>query len=44
MEFDEGLVKAEDMRGILELGGRTIGIGDWRPKYGRFEVKEFKTS
>lgn len=42
LEFDEGLVKDEDLRKILELGGKTIGLGDWRPKYGRFEVREFK--
>lgn len=41
--FDEKLVKPEDMKAILDLGGSTIGIGDWRPKYGRFEVGEFKT-
>ena len=42
IEFDEKLVKPEDMKAIFNLGGSTIGIGDWRPKYGRFEVVEFK--
>jgi hypothetical protein len=27
---------------ILEHGGRLIGIGDWRPKFGRFIVTKWK--
>jgi len=26
----------------LDEAGRTVGIGDWRPRYGRFMVTEFK--
>jgi len=33
-------------KGVLKLAldeaGRTIGIGDWRPRFGRFIVTEFK--
>lgn len=42
VEFDEKLVGPDVMREILNEGGRTVGIGDWRPKYGRFKVAEFK--
>lgn len=31
----------EILREILETAGASTGIGDFRPKYGRFEVKEF---
>lgn len=30
------------LRNILDYAGLYVGIGGWRPKYGRFEVKSFK--
>lgn len=30
------------MKEILEYAGRFVGIGDWRPHFGRFEVIEFE--
>jgi len=32
----------EMLREILERAGTTIGIGDYRPKYGLFEVMKFE--
>lgn len=32
----------DKMREILEYAGRFVGIGDWRPHFGRFEVIEFQ--
>lgn len=32
----------EDVRQWLEYAGAKVGIGDYRPKFGRFEVAEFK--
>lgn len=32
----------EDLRGVLEFAGTYVGIGDYRPRYGRFEIKLFK--
>ena len=29
---------------VLEYAGSYVGVGDWRPKYGRFEVTKFKKS
>jgi hypothetical protein len=26
------------VRGFIEKAGKAIGLGDWRPKYGRFEI------
>jgi hypothetical protein len=35
-------INFETLKEILIYGGAYIGIGDWRPKYGRFEVIKFK--
>jgi len=32
---------AKDVQEILEYAGTYVGIGDYRPRYGRFEVSEF---
>src|SRR3990167_19734 len=32
----------KDLKDILVYAGKFIGIGDYRPRYGRFEVKSFK--
>ena len=34
--FDENLLDLEDLQTIAERAGSTVGIGDWRPRYGRF--------
>ena len=31
----------ERLREILEFAGKFVGIGDWRPHFGRFEIIEF---
>lgn len=35
-------VTADVLKEILEYAGLYVGIGAWRPKYGRFEVTSFK--
>lgn len=35
-------VEVEAITTALEYGGKFSGIGDWRPKYGRFIIKEVK--
>ncbi len=35
-------VEPETLREILAYAGLYVGIGAWRPKFGRFEVKGFK--
>ena len=34
-------INFEDLKQIVEYAGGYIGIGDWRPKFGRFEVIKF---
>jgi hypothetical protein len=35
-------VSPEMLKSILAYGGLYVGIGAWRPKFGRFEIKSFK--
>jgi len=34
------LLNKSDVEGFIEVAGQIVGLGDWRPKFGRFEVKE----
>jgi hypothetical protein len=34
------LLNKSDIAGFMEQAGSIVGLGDWRPKFGRFEVKE----
>jgi hypothetical protein len=43
-EVLEDGVRADDIRKILEHAGKATGIGDWRPKYGKFEVAHFQAA
>ena len=38
----EEQLPVEAVKKILEYAGRCVGIGDFRPRFGRFEVEEFK--
>lgn len=39
-EFDEKIIKnAEDVLFWLKTAGEQCGVGDWRPRFGRFEVE-----
>jgi hypothetical protein len=42
IEFDDTKIKRETLRQILEEAGRSTGIGDFRPKFGRFELDMFE--
>jgi hypothetical protein len=36
--YDDEVFNAEDIVKFMNTAGRLIGVGAWRPKYGRFEV------
>ena len=42
IDGDDELVSREDLERWLDIGGRRIGLGDWRPEksgtYGRFQI------
>lgn len=42
VHFDEKRIRLETLKQILEEAGQTKGIGDYRPKFGRFEVVKFE--
>lgn len=39
---DENQVTMSQVKKAIEDAGLMCGIGDWRPKYGRFQLEEFK--
>jgi len=40
--FDDNNVNEDALKQAIEKAGRFNGIGDYRPKFGRFEVESFK--
>lgn len=48
VEADDELVDKKQLQTWLDIGGRRIGLGDWRPEksghYGRFEVVSVKAA
>lgn len=39
IEFDDEIVNRSQVIKAMEEAGALVGLGDWRPKFGRFEVK-----
>ena len=39
LQYSSNLLHASQIRDIVQRVGREIGIGDWRPRFGRFEVE-----
>lgn len=42
IEVHDDQVRSDVLQTILEEAGRAVGIGDYRPRYGRFEVVKFE--
>ena len=42
LEVDEDTCDLGEVRQWLEMAGKSVGLGDYRPIYGRFKVVEFK--
>jgi hypothetical protein len=40
VEFDEGIVNPKNLMKAMSDAGSLVGLGDWRPKFGRFLVEE----
>jgi hypothetical protein len=38
VEYETGLLNANEVKEILETAGDQVGIGDWRPKFGLFRL------
>lgn len=39
LEFDEGLIAEKTLVDIATTAGALVGVGGWRPKFGRFTVE-----
>jgi len=37
--YDEEIINAKQLHSAFVLGGRLIGLCDWRPRYGRFVIE-----
>lgn len=37
-ELDTEVVDQESLEAIIETAGRLVGLGDWRPRFGRFQL------
>lgn len=44
LTVNDDQIRPEVVHTILVEGGRAVGIGDYRPRYGRFEVSAFQVS
>lgn len=42
VEVDGSVMQKGDIQQLLEVGGRLVGLGDYRPKFGKFEVVSFQ--
>lgn len=36
--FDPNVLDRKDVENFAQIAGAYIGVGDWRPRYGRFEA------
>ncbi len=39
LEFDREAIDRDVLIGVCETGGRSIGLGDYRPRFGRYSVE-----
>jgi len=44
LDFLPTLLNPSDVHGFLATVGEQIGIGDWRPRFGRFSVTDLSAS
>jgi len=35
-------ISVDTVQEVLALAGKTVGIGDYRPRFGRFRVSQFE--
>lgn len=36
--YNEGIINPDEVKEAIKKAGQLVGIGDWRPKFGRFKV------
>jgi hypothetical protein len=40
LSYDPTLLNPKELREIAEVAGQTVGLGDWRPRFGRFHISD----
>ncbi len=40
VDYLPSLLNADEIRGFVATAGEQIGIGDWRPRFGRFDIAD----
>jgi hypothetical protein len=40
LTFNESVIDPGQLKQALEVAGEQVGLGDWRPRYGRFHVEK----
>jgi hypothetical protein len=40
--LDDGQLNFTELQDIAETAGQLVGLGDWRPRYGRFQSQMVK--
>lgn len=43
ISFDSGVIDEPEIFEIIKVAGQQVGIGDWRPRFGRFEAERVKS-
>ena len=38
--YNESLLNQTDIVEMLQIGGEQVGLGDWRPRFGRYMIEE----
>jgi hypothetical protein len=44
VQYDDALLNANEVREIVRRTGSEIGFGDWRPRFGRFQVEDLPSA
>lgn len=42
LQYDDSLLNEEEVNHLVRVAGEIVGVGDWRPKFGRFKVETSK--
>ena len=42
LEFDDSLISLAEVKEALKVAGEQVGVGDWRPRFGTFEITNIR--
>ena len=44
IDYLPGMLNPQDVRNFVVVAGEQVGVGDWRPRFGRFRLDEVNTA